>query len=538
MDVWAIVLGTIGGLALFLYGLRTLSDGLEKSAGEKIRQILTKLTDNPLKGCFLGAFTAAILQSSGLTMITLIGLINAGILTLRQSIGVMLGSEIGTTVTAQLIAFKIGVYFLPLIALGFFLSFGAKNRKYKNIGQMILSFGIIYLGMNIMSTSIQPLQNEPDLRVFLFNLGQFPLYGLIVGVIVTAIFQSSSAMMGLVISLGINNLITLNAAVAMILGANVGTCITGMLAAIGSSLSSKRLALTQLTINVIGVLLFFPFITNLSGFLEMISPDLPRQIANAHSIFNVIVTVLMLPLIGFLVSVAKRLLPGEETEIKRGTIFIDEKLLKVPSIALSQAEKEVRRMAEMTYEMLDEATSVIINDKEKAEKTIEKVMEMEKAVDEINETIDRFLDDIPFEDLSERELKKLAYLKHSITDIERVGDHANNLVELAEKKLKEALQFSKEAKGEIETMCLKTKLIYEFALTALTDENVEIVQKVSALEDEIDNLQRVFEENHVRRLENKICNPLIGIVFVDILRNLERIADHSTNIANAFLLGF
>jgi phosphate:Na+ symporter len=257
MDVLAIVLGTIGGLALFLYGLHALSDSLEKSAGEKIRQILTKLTDNPLKVCFLGAFTAAILQSSDLTMITLIGLINAGIMTLRQGIGVMLGSEIGATPTAQLIAFKIGVYFLPLIAFGFFLSYLSKNRKYKTIGQMILSFGLIYLGMSIMSTSIQPLQNEPGLRDFLFNLGQFPLYGLILGVVVTAIFQSSSAMMGLVISLGVNNLITLPAAIAVILGANVGTCITGMLTAIGSSLSSKRLALAQLTINVIGVLLFF-----------------------------------------------------------------------------------------------------------------------------------------------------------------------------------------------------------------------------------------------------------------------------------------
>jgi phosphate:Na+ symporter len=246
----------------------------------------------------------------------------------------------------------------------------------------------------------------------------------------------------------------------------------------------------------------------------------------------------MLPLTGFLVSVAKRLLPGEETEVKRGTIFINDKLLKVPSIALSQAEKEVCRMAEMTYEMLDEATSVIVNDKEKAEKTIGKVMEMEEAVDEINETVDRFLDDMPFEDLSERELKKLACLKHSITDIERVGDHANNLGELAERKLKGSLQFSEEAKGEIETMCLKTKLIYECALTALAKEDGEVVQKVRELEDEIDNLQRVFEENHVRRLENKICSPLIGIVFVDILRNLERIADHSTNIANAVLLGF
>jgi len=538
VDILAIAFGTIGGLALFLYGLRTLSDSLEKAAGEKIKQILTKLTDNPLKGCFLGAFTAAILQSSGLTMITLIGLINAGILTLRQSIGIMLGSEIGTTVTAQLIAFRIGVYFLPLIAFGFFLSFVAKNRKHKNIGHMILSFGIIYLGMNIMSTSIQPLQNEPALSAFLFDLGQFPIYGLIFGVIVTAIFQSSSATMGLVLSLGVNNLITLNAAVAIVLGANVGTCITGGLAAIGSSLSSKRLALAQLTINVIGVLLFFPFITNLSGFLEMMSADLPRQIANAHTIFNVIVTLIMLPLTGFLVSVAKRLLPGEETEVKRGTIFINDKLLKVPSIALSQAEKEVCRMAEMTYEMLDEATSVIVNDKEKAEKTIGKVMEMEEAVDEINETVDRFLDDMPFEDLSERELKKLACLKHSITDIERVGDHANNLGELAERKLKGSLQFSEEAKGEIETMCLKTKLIYECALTALAKEDGEVVQKVRELEDEIDNLQRVFEENHVRRLENKICSPLIGIVFVDILRNLERIADHSTNIANAVLLGF
>jgi len=535
MDVMAIVLGTIGGLALFLYGLHTLSDSLEKSAGEKIRQILTQLTENPLKGCFLGALTAAILQSSGLTMITLIGLINAGIMTLRQGVGVMLGSEIGTTVTAQLIAFKIGVYFLPLIAFGFFLSFLAKKRKYKTIGQMILSFGLIYLGMNIMSTSIQPLQNEPGLKDFLFNLGQFPLYGLIAGVIVTAIFQSSSAMMGLVISLGVNNLITLPAAIAIILGANVGTCITGMLAAIGSSLSSKRLALAQLTVNVIGVLLFFPFITNLSGFLEMTSSDLPRQIANAHSFFNVSVTVLMLPIIGFLVAIVKRLLPGEEPAIKWGTEFIDEKLLNVPSIALSQAEKEVRRMAEITYEMLDKAISAVVDDQEKA---IGKVMRMEEAVDNINEAVDRFLNEIRFENLSEHELKILACLKHSITDIERVGDHANNLAELAERKQKGNLKFSKEAKDEIVTMCMKTKLIYEFALTALADENKEIIRKVRELEDEIDNLQRVFEENHVRRLENKICSPLVGIVFVDILRNLERMADHSTNIANAILLGF
>jgi phosphate:Na+ symporter len=535
MDVLAVAFGTIGGFAIFLYALHTLSASLEKSAGEKIKQVLAKLTGNPVKGCFLGAFTATILQSSSLTMVVLIGLINAGILTLKQGIGVMLGSEIGTTVTAQLIAFKIGVYFLPLIAFGFFLSSLAKNGKYKNIGQMIMSFGLIYLGMDIMTSSIQPLQNEPGLSDFLFTFGQFPIYGLIAGIAVTALFQSSAALVGLVISLGANDLITLPAAIAMVLGANIGTCVGELFAVIGSSLSSKRLALAQLAVNVFGILLFFPFIANFSGFLETISSDLPRQIANAHTIFNVTVTLIMLPLTGVLVAVLKRLLPGEETQIKRGTIFIDEKLLEVPSIALSQAEKEVLRMGSLTCEMLDKAISAIQDDKKEA---IAKVKELEGIVDEIYHTIDKFLNDSRFVNLNEKEFKKLAYLKHSLNDIERVGDHANNLVELAEKKMKKVLTFSEDAKKEIATMCVKAKMIYEKALVALEGENEEVVKTVRELEEEIDRLQRVFEANHIRRLENKICNPLVGIIFVDILRNLERVGDHSTNIANAVLLGF
>jgi phosphate:Na+ symporter len=535
MDVVAIILGTIGGLALFLYGLHTLSDSLTKVAGEKIRQILARLTNNRLKGCLFGALTSASLQSSGLTMVTLIGLMNAGILTLNQGIGIMLGSEIGTTVTAQLLAFKIGVTFAPIIAFGFFLSFLSKNRKYKDIGQIILSFGIVYLGMNIMSSSIQPLQNEAGLKTFLFNLGQFPLSGLLAGLVIAGIFQSSTALMGLVISLGINNLITLEAAVAIILGANLGSCVTGMIAAIGSSLSSKRLSLAQLLTNVIGVLLFFPFIAYFVGFIEMTSSDLPRQIANAHSIFNIIVTILMLPLISSLVFIAKKLLPGEEIRIKRGTEFINEKLFATPSIALSQSEKEVLRMGSLTGKMLDKATSAIQDDKREA---VAKVKELEGIVDEIYHAVDRFLDDSRFANLNDKEFRKLAYLKHSLSDIERVGDHANNLVELAEKKMKKALSFSEDAKKEIATMCDKAKMIYEKALAVLGGENEEVVNVVRELEAEIDRLQRVFEANHIRRLESKVCNPLVGIIFVDILRNLERVGDHSTNIANASLLGF
>ena len=535
MDVLAIAFGIVGGLAVFLYGLYMLSDGLKKVVGEKIKQLLARLTNNPLKGCFFGALTAATLQSSGLTMVILIGLINASVLTLSQGIGVMLGSEIGTTITAQIVASNVGIIFLPIIAFGFLLSILAKNKRYRNIGQVILSLGLVYLGMNIMSSSIQPLQDEPALKAFLYNLGQFPLSGLLGGVIVTSIFNSSTALMGLVISLGINNLITLEAAIAIILGANIGSCVTGIIAAVGSSLSSKRLSLTQLVINIIGVSLFFPFITNFAGLIAMTSGNLPRQIANAHSVFNITVTLIMLPSVSFLVSFVKRLLPGEEIKIKRGTEFIDEKLLAAPSIALSQAEKEVLRIGNLTYEMLDKAISAIQNNKKE---TIAKVMELEGIVDEIYHAIDKFLDDSRFVNLSEKELKKLAYLKHSATDIERVGDHANNLAELAEKKLKKALPFSEDAEEELTTICVKTKMIYEKALIALEGENKEVVKTVQELEDEIDRLQRVFEANHIRRLKYKMYDPLVGIIFVDILRNLERVADHSTNIANAILLGF
>jgi phosphate:Na+ symporter len=368
-------------------------------------------------------------------MVILMGLINAGVLTMSQGIGVMLGSEIGTTVTAQIVASNVGIVFFPIIAFGFLLSILPKDKRYRNIGQAILSLGLIYFGMNIMSSSIQPLQDEPALKAFLYNLGQFPLSGVLGGVIVTGIFNSSTAVMGLVISLGINNLITLEAAIAIILGANIGSCVTGIMAAFGSSLSSKRLSLTQLVINIIGALLFFPFITNFAGLIAMTSADLSRQIANAHTVFNITVTLVMLPSVSFLASFVKRLLPGEEIKIKRGTEFIDEKLLAAPSIALSQAEKEVLRMGNLTYEMPDIAISVIQDNRKEA---IAKVKELEGIVDEIYHAIDRFLDDSRFVNLSENESRKLAYLRHSATDIERVGDHANNLTELAEKKLKKS----------------------------------------------------------------------------------------------------
>lgn len=535
MDTLAIIFGVAGGLALFLYGLHLLSEGLKKVVGEKIKLLLSRMTKNPIKGAFFGALTAASLQSSGLTMVILIGLINAGVISLSQGIGVMLGSEIGTTITAQIVASNVGTIFYPLIAIGFLLSIVPKNKKYRNIGQVILSVGLVYFGMNIMSSSVRPLQNEPAIEAFLYSLGEFPLYGVVGGVVVTALFNSSTALMGLVLSLGMNNMITLEAAIAILLGANIGSCVTGIMASFGSSLSSKRLSLTQLVINITGALLFFPFIANFTELITMTAGDLPRQIANAHTVFNLTVTIIMLPLVGLLVVIVKKLMPGEEIVIKRGTEFIDEKLLAAPSIALSQAEKEVSRMGNLTYEMLDKAILSIQDNKKEA---IAKVKELEGIVDEVYEDIEKFLDDKRFGNLNEKESKKLAYLKHSVTDIERVGDHANYLAELAEKKIKENLSFSKDAMQELDSMHTKTKVIYEKALITLEGKNEEVVKTVEEMKSEIDRLHKTFEENHIRRLEYKKCDPLVGIIFVDILRNLERVANHSANIADATLLGF
>lgn len=535
MDILAIGFGVAGGLAIFLYGLHLLSESLKKVVGEKLKNLLARMTNNPISGSFFGALTAASLQSSGLTMVILIGLINAGVLTLSQGIGVMLGSEIGTTITAQIVASNVGTLFYPLIAIGFLLSIAPKNKKYRNVGQVILSVGLVYLGMNIMSGSIRPLQDEPGLKTFLFDLGRIPISGVLGGVIVTAVFNSSTALMGLVLSLGMNNMISIEAAIAIMLGANIGSCVTGGMASFGASVSSKRLALAQLLINVIGVLLFFPFVTSFTGLVMMTSSNLPRQIANAHTIFNITVTLIMLPLVGVLVRLVTRLLPGEDNVIRRGTEFIDTKLLAAPSIALSQAEKEVRRIGTLTYEMLEQAISAIQNNRKEP---IAKVKELEGIVDELYHAIDKFLDDSRFTNLSDNELRKLAYLKHSTTDIERVGDHAHYLAEQAEKKMRKNLQFSEEAKREIDIMASKSKMIYEKAIVTLEVGNEENVKLVQELKDEIDHLHRDFLTNHIRRLEYKKCDPLCGIMYVDILRNLERVANHSTNIANSTSLGF
>jgi len=535
MNILQIIFGIFGGLAIFLYGVHLLSSNIQRVAGEKLRKLLEKLTNNRLKAAGVGALTTAIVQSSSLTIVTLIGLINAGLLSLEQGIGVMLGAEIGTTLTAQIIAFEIGSFYLPIIAIGFFLTFFTKKRKWKYIGQTILGFGLIFLGMATMSAGVSPLKTEPFFINLLTSFGKTPFFGVIAGAIFTALVQSSSATTGLVIAMGIENVITLPAAIALIFGANIGTCITGQIASIGSNLSSKRLTMAQLLINIIGVSLFFIFLSPFARLISLTSMNLPRQIANAHMFFNIAVTLIMLPFVGILVFIVKKIIRGEEIKVERGVKFLDERTLNMPAIAIKQAEKEIERMGNIALSALKDSIKAFRTNNTKL---IEIVDRKENLVDELDDAIEIYLTKITQKELSKSQSKRVAALIHAISDIERVSDHAHNISEMAQRKITEKLRFSKKAMEELNELFDKTKESFVKAMVVLIKKDKKMTKKVFELETEIDVLTEQFEYNDSQRLKTRKCNPRASVIFVSLLRSLERISDHANNIARSTTMGF
>lgn len=527
------ILGTAGGLALFLYGLRVLSDGLKRVAGESIRGFLERITGRAYRGAMVGALSSGILQSSSMTMVLLIGLINAGVLTLAQGIGVMLGAEIGTTVTAQLIAFKIGHYYLPIIAVGFVIHEAFRGKKPGDIGQIILGFGLLFMGMSVVSTSLGQLAEAPAILRLLGNCGTNPLLGVLIGAGVTAIIQSSSAMTALIIAMGSTGILTLPAAIALIFGANIGTTITALIASIGSSLSSRRLAIAQLTVNVLGVTVFLLFISPYSSMVTATATTLPRQIANAHSIFNVTVTLLLLPCVGRLVWLTKKIVPGREAEVHLTPRSLGTEFLNMPSIALRQAQSELLRMGRMAEAMLDSCRSVFLHG---SIEHVATVLETEEAVDKLEKAIDSFLDRIDASKLNTVNKRRLHVFHHVISDIERVGDHAVNIAERGQMMIKRGDSFSQQAQAELDNMFKKASALYSLSIQALTAEEEQLAKDALDLEKEVDGLEIRYKKHHIERLEKRVCNQTAGIIFVEVLRNLERIGDHAVNIAGDVLI--
>lgn len=523
-----LIFGIIGGLGLFLYGMQLLSDGLQKITGDRIQKIIEFLTNKPVMGVATGALITSIIQSSSATSVITIGLVNAGLLSLKQAVSVIVGANIGTTVTAQIVSFRLEKYALPAIGIGFIFNFLAKKRSYKYFGQILLGFGILFLGLYTMSQALGPLRNYAPFLNLLANISRYPLLGIAVAAIFTAIIQSSSATTAIIIAMSIQGIINIESAIPLILGSNIGTCFTSIIASIGSSITGKRVALSHLFFNIGGVVLFLFFLNKFSFLVTLTSSSIPRQIANAHTLFNIINAIILLPFLSLFVKFIVKLLPGEEIVIKKGPIYLNKDLINTSSLALGQATKELVRMGEMAESMLNDVImSFIQNDLN----ILKSVYLKEEVVNTLEKEITKYLVLIAQQSLSVNQSKRLTDLMNIVNDIERVGDHAENLAELAEEKINEKLFFSEKALDELKYMFSKVQFSLNKSISALKNRDIELAREVSLKEDEIDKIEKELRANHINRLNQGICYPESGVIFLDVISNLERVGDHANNIS-------
>ena len=532
LAMWAeltIAFNIIGGLALFMYGVTLLRETLGKISGKSVVRVLEKVSNDPVKGMAAGTAATFMTQSSSITVLTLIGFVNAGMMTFSQSVNVMLGSEIGTTLTAQLVSFNIGGMFWPLIAIGFFMKMFSKNERLQLIGTVIFSLGLLFLAMEFMKLGAEPLLEYNFFTDLIENFGSIPIIGILIGALIAGVTQSSSATTSLVIAMGAADVISLGPAIALVMGANIGTCFLELFAGIGATTPAKRTSIAQAIINIVGVAIFLPFLQPFADLVLLTdSPDnLPRLIANAHTIFNVIVSFLFIPFVGLLVKLCERLIPDKEGEVI-GRHFFDDEMLHLPQAALLESERETLRTAEKTIEMIVLSKKALLN---KDLEDAMKVVRLEEEVDEACRSTEDFIDKIPEEELNKVDAIWRIKLLAILTDIERVGDLASNIAEFVVDKLKNGITFSQEGSNDIKEMFDLVEETYSTAIRALKTKNKDLAKVAEKLEDNVDILERKLKAAHVQRVRTGVCDPQADAVFVETLRNLERISDHADNIA-------
>jgi len=547
LNVFSTITILLGSLALFIYGMNLMSDGLRKAAGERLRRIVEVLTRNPVMGVIVGTIVTALMQSSSATTVMVIGFVSAGLMTLPQAISVIMGANIGTTVTAQLIAFKIGNYAYLFAAVGFILYFFLRKKILKYVGQVIFSFGLLFIGLNIMGDVMKPLARNPVFAEMILKLGETPVLGVLVGTVMTVLIQSSSATIGVLQNLAsqpvaegsTQALISLKTAIPILLGDNIGTTITALLASIGAKVNAKRAAAAHSIFNIAGAFIFIWFIPAFAKFVEIISPKgaeiniIARQIANAHTAFNMINTLIWLPFIWLLAKIVTFIVRGKEDTIEKRVLYLDKRVLNNPAVAMDLATKELSRMASLAREMMASANKAFTaSDIDEAGK----VHELEEVVDMLQYEIVNYLSTMLSQGtLTDRQSIRLAGLMHVSGDIERIGDHCENIAEFAELRQEEGIHFSDEALKEISEAFEKLNEIVDDSIQALHDGNLALAKKVIEGESEVDELETTLRTRHLERLNKGQCNPLSGVTFIELIHNLERIADHCRNIAEALI---
>lgn len=530
------VLPVIGGLSLFLYGMNIMGDGLQKVAGRRLSRLIEVLTTNRITAVIVGILVTMIVQSSSATTVMVIGFVNANLMTLGQAVGIIMGANIGTTITAQMIALNLTDYAPIAVAIGIIMKMMSSKKNLQNLSDVFIGFGLLFIGMDMMGSGLKPLAGHPIFAEMLTGLNN-PFLGAIAGFLLTTIVQSSSASIGLLQALAGEGLISIHIAFPILFGENIGTTTTAMLSSIGASVTAKRAALMHFLFNLIGTLLFITILrTPIEWLVLQVSPaNVQAQIANAHTLFNITNMIIQLPFAMFLVRAVEKIVPGEDKKKKEASIYLDDRIIETPSIALGQANKEVLRMGDLVLENMEKSRIVFVEEKYDG---IDDVLEREKLINKVEREITDYLVQLSNQALSKKQQSDVNVLLNIINDIERVGDHIENIAELAEFKEKNNLFFSEEGKDSLNEMFNKCEEVFTKAMEAFKNTDEVLARQVLVLEQEIDDLEKKHREDHMSRLSKMECQTEPGVIFLDSISNLERVSDHSNNIAMYVLDNF
>ena len=523
----------LGGLGLFLYSIKTMGDGLQQAAGDRLRFYIDKYTSNPFLGVLVGIVVTALIQSStGVTVIT-VGLVSASLLTLRQAIGIIMGANIGTTVTSFIIGFKLGEYALPLIFLGTMFLFFTKNRTANNIGRILFGVGGIFYALNLISAGMSPLKDLPQFKEYMVTLGQNPILGVVAGAVITVLIQASSATIGILQGLYAGNFLDLKGSLPVLFGDNIGTTLTVIIAAAGANVSAKRVAATHVTFNVLGTILCLillgPFTAMIEYFQALLHLSPEMTIAFSHGAFNVSNTIVQFPFIGALAYFVTKLIPGEDEVVKYEPLYLDEQLIQQsPSIALGNAKKELLHLGNYAAKAFDLSYNYIIG---LDEKVAEKGHKTEEAINTIDEKLTRYLIRLSSESLSQKESEVLTNILDSSRDLERIGDHAEGLINLTDYLQRKNVQFSEAALKELAEIYHATTEFIKDALDSVENNDTEKAQNLIERHKEINNMEPILRKTHIKRLNKGECSTQAGVNFIDIISHYTRVSDHAMNLA-------
>ena len=532
-----VLLGLAGGLGLFLFGMNLMSEGIEKAAGAKLRNILELFTKNKFMGMIVGILFTGIIQSSSACTVMVVSFVNSGLMNLYQAAGVIFGANIGTTVTSQLVSFNLSKIAPLFVLIGVVMVSFIKNETAKKIGDIILGFGVLFMGLSTMSSSMSSLKESQEVVNALAGLDN-PFMAVLLGTAVTSIIQSSSVTVSIILLMANQGLLELNIVLYIILGCNIGACASAMIASLSGKKDAKRAALIHLLFNIIGTVILFVILQVASGpvisMIQSFSADNGRFVANAHTLIKIFQVIVLFPFSSLIVKMTYLLIPGDDKKVGYREVntlkYIGDKVVFNPATAVVEVIKEIERMGDLASENLNRAMNGLIT---LDEEDINEVYEVEKNINFLNHAITNYLVKINQTNLPIEDLKSIGALFHVVNDIERIGDHAVNVADNARTRKVKELSFSKEAQFEMGKMMDKVNTIIRYSIEMFAEGKYEHMTAISVLEDEIDHLERELQQAHIDRLTRGECTPDAGMLYSDIVSGLERVADHAVNIAFA-----